>query len=288
MQPGTSSVTEAIVYRHRVVVAYEGTEFHGWQRQVRANGTEFRTVQRSLEDAVFRVFHERVPVVGASRTDSGVHAIGQVAAFNTKKMFKIDRVAIALTSQLPPDVQVRDSRVVARDFDPIAHARSKCYRYDIAIGRPPESWQPLFSRRTTYRAPYSVDAEAMNEAAKKLIGTHDVAGLAQKHHGRGHTVRTIFDCRVARPAPNLVRIEVVGNGFLYNMVRIIAGTLLEIGRDRMPPERIDEVLATRNRRRAGQTLPPHGLSLRWIHYGPGDLPATFPEGTPNPVPGDEP
>lgn len=264
--------------RHRVLVAYDGTDFHGWQRQIRPDGTELRTVQQAMQQAVFSVFHERVPVVGASRTDSGVHAIGQVAAFTVERELAAERVAIALTSRLPEDVQVHEAEVVDADFDPIAGAKSKCYRYDFATGRPPTSWPPLFDRRTTYRAPFELDASLMHAAGRRLIGTHDVAGLAQKHHGRDNTTRTIFDCRVTTPAPNRVRMEVVGNGFLYNMVRIIAGTLLEVGRGRMPLERIDEILATGNRRLAGQTLPPHGLSLRWIHHGPDDLPrVVFPE-----------
>ncbi|MEC8320400.1 MAG: tRNA pseudouridine(38-40) synthase TruA [Planctomycetota bacterium] len=258
--------------RHRVLVAYDGTDFHGWQRQIRPDGSELRTVQKVLEDAVFRAFHERVPVVGASRTDSGVHAIGQVAAFTTERELPLERVPVALTSRLPDDVQVRHAALVDEAFDPIADALSKCYRYDFATGRPPEAWPPLFSRRTTYHAPYPLDERAMNEAASRLVGTHDVAGLAQKHHGRENTIRTIFQCEVFRLASDRVRMEIVGNGFLYNMVRIIAGTLLEVGRGRMPIARIDEILATGERRLAGQTLPPHGLSLRWIHHGPDPLP----------------
>lgn len=264
--------------RHRVLVAYDGTDFHGWQRQIRPDGTELRTVQQVLERSVLSAFHENVPVVGASRTDSGVHAIGQVAAFTTDREISIDRLAIALTGRLPDDVQVREASIVEDDFDPIKGARSKCYRYDFATGRPPLTWPPLFDRRTTFRAPYELDAEAMNAAGRRLVGTHDVAGLAQKHHGRDNTVRTIFDCRVTSPGPHRTRMEIVGSGFLYNMVRIIAGTLLEVGRGRMVPDRIDEILESGNRRLAGQTLPPHGLSLQWIHHGPGDLPEAPPRG----------
>ena len=264
--------------RHRILVAYDGTDFHGWQRQLRPDVDELRTVQKVVEDAVFSVFHERVPVVGASRTDSGVHAIGQVAAFTTEKELPVERLAVALTGRLPDDVQVREATIVDEGFDPIGDARSKCYRYDFAIARPPATWPPLFERRTTYHTPYELDVEAMSEAAALLVGTHDVAGLAQKHHGRDNTVRTIHACEVSVPGTSRVRLEIVGNGFLYNMVRIIAGTLLEVGRGRTTPDRIPEILATGDRRLAGQTLPPEGLCLRWIHHGPGEFPDGDAEG----------
>ncbi|MCP4837091.1 MAG: tRNA pseudouridine(38-40) synthase TruA [Phycisphaera sp.] len=259
--------------RYRLLIAYDGTDFHGWQRQIRPDGTELRTVQRSLEQAVLKSIRDRVPVVGASRTDSGVHAVGQVAAFNSEREIPIDRLAMALTSRLPDDVQVREATIVDASFDPIAHARSKCYRYEYSWGRPPETWPPLFERRTTFHTPHRLDADRMREAATRLIGTHDVAGLAQKHHGRDNTRRTIFDCRITEPGPYRVRMEVVGSGFLYNMVRIIAGTLLDVGRGHVDPDRVDRILESGDRRLAGQTLPPEGLSLRWINYDddPGPL-----------------
>ncbi len=275
--------------RHRLLVAYDGTDFHGWQRQIRPDGTELRTVQHALETAVFETVRERVPVTGASRTDSGVHAVGQVAAFTSEREIPIERLATALTVRLPDDVQVRRAEIVADDFDPISMATSKCYRYDIAWGRPPQVWPPLFDRRTRFHVPMPLDAAAMAAAAPRLVGTHDVRGLAQKHHGRIDTERTIFDCRVWEPAPHRIRMEIVGSGFLYNMVRIIAGTLVEIGKGRMPAERIDEIIATGERRLAGQTLPPMGLSLRWIHHGPDILPPGWPDHRPDhDLGGDEP
>lgn len=275
--------------RHRLLVAYDGTDFHGWQRQIRPDGTELRTVQHALEEAVFTTVRERVPVTGASRTDAGVHAVGQVAAFTSEREISVERLATALTVRLPEDVQVRGAEIVPDDFDPISMATSKCYRYEFAWGRPPEAWPPLFDRRTRFHVPVPLDAAAMAAAAPRLVGTHDVRGLAQKHHGRIDTVRTIFDCRVTEPGPRRVRMEITGSGFLYNMVRIIAGTLVEIGKGRMAAERIDEIIATGDRRLAGQTLPPHGLSLRWIHHGPEVLPPGFPEQRPDAdLLGDEP
>ncbi|MDG2022684.1 MAG: tRNA pseudouridine(38-40) synthase TruA [Phycisphaerales bacterium] len=263
--------------RYRLQVAYDGTAFHGWQRQVRSDGTELRTVQSVLQNAILKAVRETSPVIGASRTDSGVHAIGQVAAFSSDREFPIENLARALTSRLPEDVQVTRAEIVEDDFDPIKTARSKCYRYDFACGRPPEVWPPLFDRHIVYRTAYDLDPEPMAAAGARLVGEHDFAGLAQKHHGRDNTIRSIYACTVSSPSPRRVRLEVVGSGFLYNMVRIIAGTLLEVGRGRFPVERIDEILSTRNRRLAGQTLPPQGLCLRWIHYGDETLPPDFPE-----------
>ena len=263
--------------RYRLQVAYDGTAFHGWQRQVREDGSELRTVQSALQRAVFKAVREETPVTGASRTDAGVHAIGQVAAFTASQSIDVDRMSMALTSRLPEDVQVTHAEVVADDFDPIKDARSKCYRYDIACTRPPATWPPLFDRHVVYRTPFELDHEPMSRVAARLVGEHDFAGLAQKHHGRDNTVRTIHACTVARIAPDRIRIEVVGSGFLYNMVRLIAGTLLEAGRGRIDEARVDEVLATGNRRLAGQTLPPQGLCLRWIHYGDTPLPPGFPD-----------
>jgi len=274
------------VPRYRLKVAYDGTDFHGWQRQVRGDGTELRTVQSVLQKAVVKVVRETAPVIGASRTDSGVHAIGQVAAFSSDRVFPIENLARALTSRLPEDVQVTHAEVAADDFDPIKTARSKCYRYDFACGRPPDVWPPLFDRHVVYRTAYDLDPAPMAEAGRRFVGEHDFAGVAQKHHGRDNTTRTIYACTVTRPAPRRIRLEVVGSGFLYNMVRIIAGTLLEVGRGRFPAERVEEILATQNRRLAGQTLPPQGLCLRWIHYGNDSLPPGFPERQPGTI--DEP
>ena len=262
--------------RYRLQVAYDGTAFHGWQRQIREDGSELRTVQSALQRAVFKAVREETPVTGASRTDAGVHAVGQVAAFTASRSIDVERMSMALTSRLPEDVQVTHADVVADDFDPIKDARSKCYRYDIACGRPPATWPPLFDRHVVFRTPFELEAALMARAATRLLGEHDFAGLAQKHHGRDNTVRTIHACTVDRIASDRIRIEVVGSGFLYNMVRIIAGTLLEAGRGRIDEARIDEILATRDRRLAGQTLHPQGLCLRWIHYGDSVLPPGFP------------
>ncbi|MHC4413922.1 MAG: tRNA pseudouridine(38-40) synthase TruA [Planctomycetota bacterium] len=258
---------------YRLTVAYDGTNFHGWQKQS-LNGpdgerVELRTVQAVIEEAVENVVREPVNVVGASRTDAGVHALGQVAAFSCDKEFDPKRLVAALNARLPDDAQVRDAGVAGDDFSPISEAIAKGYRYRIAWGRgkPGDLPRPLFGRSTTFWTPYELDAVAMNEAARRLIGEHDFTSFTRKHHNRESTVRTIHDCRVTATGRRRLRLDVCGDGFLYNMVRIIAGTLVEVGRARIGPEAIADILAAADRAAAGPTLPPEGLCLMWVRYG---------------------
>lgn len=295
--------------RYKLMVAYDGTDFHGWQKQQRAApeleagdevggepvgeppwidpaqmarddhveavesehraGLPLRTVQGVLERAVRSVVREPVNVLGASRTDAGVHARGQVAAFTTAVEIPLERLPRAINSRLPGDVQVLAAEVMTESFNPISDALVKGYRYRLAHGCAAHP-RPLFDRRSVAHTAYALDVEAMNEAARRLLGEHDFASFTRIHHGRESTVRTIHDCRVtssaAREGSPRCRIDVVGNGFLYNMVRIIAGTLVEVGRGALSAERMGEIIAARDRRAAGPTMPPEGLCLMWIRY----------------------
>jgi tRNA pseudouridine38-40 synthase len=253
--------------RYRLRIAYDGTAFHGWQRQEPAGGAPLRTVQGEVESAVAALIGRRVPVVGASRTDTGVHAIGQVAAFTAEVRVPVERLALALSDRLPRDVQVVEASRTHDGFDPIGDARSKCYRYTVEYSSHPHHPRPLFDRHVVFATPARLDPVAMGSAARRLIGTHDCASFAQVHHGRATTVRTIHDCTVRTVGERRVEIEIAASGFLYNMVRIVAGTLVEVGRGRIPPDGIDGIIAARDRRAAGPTLPPQGLCLRWIWYG---------------------
>ncbi|MEX2212668.1 MAG: tRNA pseudouridine(38-40) synthase TruA [Phycisphaeraceae bacterium] len=253
--------------RYKLTVAYDGTGFHGWQRQEPPGKTPLRTVAGEVEKAIAQVVHQRVSVVGASRTDAGVHAKGQVAHFDAATTIPIERMAQAINSKLPRDAEIVDADFAPPGFDAISDATSKQYRYRCFNSRR----RPLLKRLGVWHCWVRLDIDRMNDAASRLIGTHDVAGLAAADHGRLTTVRTIFDCFVEAPevfadeGPE-VHIVVTGSGFLYNMVRIIAGTLVEVGRGRFEPGRIDEILATANRALAGPTLPPEGLSLEWVKY----------------------
>lgn len=257
--------------RVRLLVAYEGTGFHGWQAQTPPDAPPLRTVQGELRAALEQVLRQPIVVVGASRTDAGVHAAGQVAAFTAEFSMPVEKIPLAVTARLSPDLQVRHAAIVPDAFDPIADAISKSYRYRIACAEPPQRFPPLFDRHLCWWTRSRLDVGRMQAAAALLVGEHDLAGFAHTHHGRTTTIRTIHHCEVSEPRPGRVQIDIAGSGFLYHTVRIVAGTLHEIGRGRMPVDRIGEILALRDRRLAGPTLGPEGLCLRWVRY-PGDPP----------------
>lgn len=250
--------------RYRLTVRYDGSEFHGWQKQEPPEGEPLRTAQGVLESAVARAVRQPIVLTGASRTDSGVHALGQVAAFNAETTIPVDRLHHAINRHLPEDMAVVEAREVDREFDPITMAVRKAYQYTIHN----VSVRPVFDRRQVYHCWHPLDAAAMHHAAQHLVGEHDFESFANTHHGRNSTVRTVFSCDVRREAERIV-IEVCGSGFLYHMVRIIAGTLVEVGRGSMNPNDLPTILAARNREHAGPTLDASGLRLMWIRY-PGD------------------
>lgn len=253
--------------RFRLVVAYDGTHFHGWQRQDPPGAPSLRTVQGVLETAVATAVAHPVIVTGASRTDAGVHGFGQVAAFTAETRIPIGRLAMAINARLPRDVRVRSAEQVHRSFDPISDCVSKCYRYSIAYGDLGTDGNLLFEKRYVWSTRNALDHTRMATAAAVLVGTHDFAGFAQASHGRETTVRSIYGCTVISPQPGRIIIEVAGSGFLYNMVRIISGTLVEVGRGKIDSAHVREALTTCNRAATGPTLPPHGLRLEWVRYG---------------------
>jgi tRNA pseudouridine38-40 synthase len=247
-----------------------------------------RTVQGVLEQAVRLTVRQEVELLGASRTDAGVHARGQVAAFSCAPDDDADTpiapgtgwplsrgtaaLAAAINGRLPDDVLVLDASAVPASFDPVSAALHKTYTYTWAISRR----RPLWDRRTVahlWRDP-GLDVDAMNAAAAMLVGEHDFAAFAAAGHGRTSTVRSVLAAHVQplpAPAPNeqRLRLTITGTGFLWNMVRIIAGTLAEVGTGRRTPEQVATALASRDRARAGPTAPPEGLCLEHITY-PGD------------------
>lgn len=254
--------------RYRCTLAYDGSAFHGWQKQEPPDRPALRTVQGVVEDALVKVLRqprETLRFFGASRTDTGVHALGQVAQFDAEITIPLQRLAQAINSRLPDDVEVREVQLAPPGFDCITQAVNKQYRYRVFNA----THRPLWLRHTVYPCfRGTLDLGLMMEGARRLVGTHDLEGLSAAGHGRDSTVRTIYRCdAIADPAyPHEVHITVQGSGFLYNTVRILAGTLVEIGLGRMPAERVDEILATANRRLAGPTLPPQGLCLEWIEH----------------------
>ena len=252
--------------RYKLTVAYDGTEFHGWQRQHRPGEEPLRTVQGVLEKTIVEVVREPITLTGASRTDAGVHARGQVGAFSCDSIIEPKRLAAAVNSRLPEDIQVRRACLVDEGFSPISDAVSKAYRYYIAHGNRRRRLPPLFDRRFVYSCGYALDPALMNDAAPHLIGEHDFSSFARLNHGRESAVRTIHDCSVTAISSRRCRIDVSGNGFLYNMVRIIAGTLVDVGRGKLDPNDIPGILKATDRTTAGTTLPPEGLFLMSVKY----------------------
>jgi tRNA pseudouridine38-40 synthase len=245
--------------RIRLVVEYDGTDFGGWQRQRNAP-----SVQAEIEEAVFRMTGERTRVGGAGRTDAGVHALGQVASFTTTNM-RIPIVGFrrGLNAYLPPTISVVAADEVPESFDPRRHAHGKLYRYRIWNA---DSRSPI-ERRTSWHMKTKLDHEAMARAAVHLIGDLDFAAFRAADCERQTTVRRLTRLAVDRPGGGpLITVEVEGNAFLKNMVRILVGTLYEVGRGAQPPEWIQRVLDGRDRTQAGQTAPPEGLFLVRVDY----------------------
>jgi len=250
-----------------LTVAYEGTDFFGWQKQHPPNEEPLRTAQGVLEQAVRHVVREHVSVHGASRTDSGVHALGQVAAFDTSSEMDVGRFPPAVSSRLPDDIRVTAAEVVPDAFNVIGDVEKKAYRYRVGFGRREAHQRPLFDRRTLAWVPWDLDITAMNEAAAMLVGAHDFASFTRLNHGRESTIRRVDACEVTLDADRIASIEVAGEGFLWNMVRIIAGTLVEVGAGRRDLDSVAAALEAGERSAAGVTMPPEGLSLLWIQYG---------------------
>ncbi len=247
--------------RYKLLIAYDGSAFHGWQKQEPPDAPVLRTVQGVMHDALIQLFKQPINLVGASRTDSGVHAKGQVAHFDAQSRVPVERMAMAINSRLPDDIEVLEAEEASPSFDAIRQAVTKQYTYTIHN----TERRPLGIRHLVHHYRHPLDAARMNAAAERLIGEHDFEGFSAAGHGRESTVRTIHRCEVNREGDRVV-ITVEGNGFLWNMVRILAGTLLEVGRGHFEPTRIDEVLSTADRQLAGPTLPPNGLCLEWIRH----------------------
>ena len=239
-----------------LVVAYDGTNYCGWQ--IQPNGI---SIQGVLNETLSELLGEAVEVKGASRTDAGVHSLGNVAVFDTNTRIPGDKIAYALNQRLPEDIRIQLSEEVEPDFHPRYSDSEKTYEYRILNRRFPVPTERLY----TYFYHYKLDVEKMREATSYIIGTHDFASFCGSGAQVKSTVRTITAAEVFREG-DLVTIRVTGTGFLYNMVRILSGTLIEIGNGQYPPERMKEILDACDRQAAGPTAPAKGLTLMGIRY----------------------
>ncbi|MCD5397730.1 tRNA pseudouridine(38-40) synthase TruA [candidate division NPL-UPA2 bacterium] len=240
----------------KLALEYDGENYHGWQRQPRVV-----TIQGMIEEALAKILQEKVNLIGSGRTDAGVHARGQIANFKTKSYIPLKNLKAALNSLLPGDIIARRVALVSDDFHARYHAKSKIYCYTILNS-------PLlspFSRKYAYFFPHSLDITAMKRAAKFLVGEHDFSSFRGTGTARENCLRKMKGLRISTEK-ELVLLNMEANGFLYNMVRIIAGTLLEVGRGKIAAGEVKRILGAKDRRQAGPTLSAQGLCLLRVKY----------------------
>lgn len=245
----------------KLTLVYDGAGYRGWQRQ-----PGNRTIQEELEQAIFRITGEKIVVSGSGRTDSGVHALGQVASFHTECRLPPPALRKALNAELPNDIVVVDAVEAEPGFHARKWAKRKRYRYVIHNSRTGD----VFRRGTSWHYCYGkLDAEAMHRAAQHWRGTHDFRSFESQWPQRSSSVRTVLDIecrRHAAPDHKLITFEVEADGFLYNMVRTMVGTLVEVGRGRKAESWTAELLTAGDRRRAGMKVPAQGLFLLSVCY----------------------
>jgi tRNA pseudouridine38-40 synthase len=255
--------------RYKLTIVYRGTRYHGWQEQT-ANalykgppppaGEGIPTIQETLSRAIQSVVRHPINLVGSSRTDAGVHAKGQLAHFDTDQLqIPVEGLRRAINHALPEDILVRAIEPAPDSFDAITSTTRKRYQYLI--------WnttdRPVFAPDLCWHRWQVLDTAAMRVAASCFVGEHDFASFARAGHGRENTVRSVHACDVSLRPPRLV-IGVEGSGFLWHMVRIMVGTLVEVGLGRYTPVDVAQMIVAKDRQAAGPTAPPHGLYLQWI------------------------
>jgi tRNA pseudouridine38-40 synthase len=240
----------------KLTVAYDGSGYHGWQIQ-----RGHKTIQGELIGAIRSLVGHKAYIFGASRTDAGVSALGQVALVQIDSPIPTGNLAKAITRRLAPDIAVVEVAEVPDDFDVTGDVKNKLYRYTIFTGRA----RPVLQARHCWHVPEKLDIAAMAEAAEMFVGKKDFKSFAAAADTRESSVRTIFRCDVTAEGDWLY-IDVEGDGFLYNMVRNIVGTLVEVGRGKIGPEKIPEILNAKDRTTAGPIARAFGLCLMWIKY----------------------
>ena len=242
--------------RVRMVVSYDGTAYRGWQLQ--PNGI---TIEEVLNRELTALLKEPISVIGASRTDSGVHARGNIAVFDTENRMPADKICFALNQRLPEDIRVQRSEEVPADWHPRKANCTKTYEYKVLNRKISMPLERLYA----HFCYFNLDLDKMRQAAAYLVGEHDFKSFCTVRTQAEETVRTIYSLDITKQE-DMITIRISGSGFLYNMVRIIAGTLLEVGMGAYPPEHMEEILDARDRQAAGRTAPARGLTLVSMEY----------------------
>ncbi|MDO8662261.1 MAG: tRNA pseudouridine(38-40) synthase TruA [Candidatus Omnitrophota bacterium] len=242
----------------KLEIEYDGTNYAGWQVQPKAHG---KTIQAVIEKTLRKILREKIKIIASGRTDAGVHARAQVANFFTSSNFPLSRLKIGLNGILPEDIKVIKLNEVGPDFHSRFSAKSKIYRYTI-LNRGYSS--PLW-RNTVYFYPHPLDVKLMQKEAECLLGRHNFRAFCASHGREKDQIKEIRRIAISRKK-DFIYIDIEADGFLYNMVRNIVGTLIEIGRGRIPRGSLKKILLSRNRRLAGQTVPPRGLCLLKVKY----------------------
>jgi len=239
-----------------ILCEYDGTEYLGWQSQ-----KNNRTIQEKIQNAIFSITNEKVTLYGCSRTDAGVHAKGHVSNFISGCKIPVNKIPLALNSNLPDSISVKKAAIVPIDFNSRFHAKGKTYSYSIYNS----SIRPAIDRFRKHHIPQMLDIKLMREASDKICGEHDFSCFMASNSEAKSTVRNVYSIEIIDKIPDIT-IYVRGSGFLYNMVRIIAGTLCYAGLGRIEPAQIDDIIKSGDRRLSGKTLPPGGLCLEEVYY----------------------
>ena len=241
----------------KLTIEYDGKDFNGWQKQPNK-----LNIQGTIEEAIKRITGEEIDLMASGRTDAGVHAFGQVANFKTNSNIPIEKIPIAINTNLKKSIRIVDAQEVDERFHSRLSCKRKTYRYVINCGK----YESAIYRNLETYVPFKLDVKKMQEAAKYFEGEHDFKAFKASGTSSKSGVRMIYKANVIPQKNDRIFIELTGNGFLYNMVRIIAGTLVEVGEGKIEPDRIPEIIDSKNRENAGKTLPAKGLFLLNVEY----------------------
>ncbi len=240
----------------KLTIEYDGKDFNGWQKQPNK-----LNIQGEIERAIKEITGESIDLIASGRTDAGVHSLGQVANFKTNSNISLEKIPIAINTKLKRSIRIINAEEVEEDFHSRYSCKKKTYRYIINNS---ENGTAIY-RNLQYNFSQKLDEIKMNEAIQYFVGEHDFRGFKASGTSSKSSVRTIYSGSVIREN-DLVIIQITGNGFLYNMVRIIAGTLVEVGLSKIKPNEIKEIIQSGDRKKAGKTLPPQGLYLLSVNY----------------------